>query len=76
MAYGDAPWLVVLACGVAVALGFLATDATSPAFGDRRGGARRGQAAGQFVDVVAFERGKEWAGVANVVGFCLTMLNI
>jgi ZIP family zinc transporter len=70
--------LVVLACGVAAALGFLATDATSEAFGDRAAALAAGGLLAMLTNSLmpfAFERGKDMAGVATVVGFCLTMLN-
>ena len=72
-------WLaVVLACGVAAALGFLATDATSEVFGDRAAALAAGGLLAMLTNSLmpfAFERGKSMAGVATVVGFCLTMLN-
>ena len=70
--------LVVLACGVAAALGFLATEATSEAFGDRAAALAAGGLLAMLTNSLipfAFERGKELAGVATVVGFCLTMLS-
>jgi ZIP family zinc transporter len=70
--------LVVLACGVAAALGFLATDATSNAYGDRAAAIAAGGLLAMLTNSLmpfAFDRGKELAGVATVVGFCLTMLN-
>jgi zinc transporter, ZIP family len=70
--------LVVLACGVAAALGFLVTDATSEAFGDRAAALAAGGLLAMLTNSLmpfAFDRGKELAGVATVVGFCLTMLN-
>jgi ZIP family zinc transporter len=72
-------WLaVVLACGVAAALGFLATDATSEVFGDRAAALAAGGLLAMLTNSLmpfAFERGKSLAGAATVVGFCLTMLN-
>ena len=72
-------WLVVvLACGVAAALGFLATDETSAAVGDRAAAVAAGGLLAMLTNSLmpfAFDRGKEWAGAATVVGFCLTMLN-
>jgi ZIP family zinc transporter len=72
-------WLgVVLACGVAAALGYLATDATSQAYGDRAAALAAGGLLAMLTNSLmpfAFERGKNLAGVATVVGFCLTMLN-
>jgi len=69
---------VVLACGVAAALGFLATDATSDAMGDRAAAIAAGGLLAMLTNSLmpfAFERGKDLAGVATVVGFCLTLLN-
>jgi zinc transporter, ZIP family len=72
-------WLaVVLACGVAAALGFLATDASSSAAGDRAAAIAAGGLLAMLTNSLmpfAFERGKNAAGVATVVGFCLTLAN-
>jgi ZIP family zinc transporter len=72
-------WLVVvLACGVAAALGFLATNATSSAQGDRAAAIAAGGLLAMLTNSLmpfAFDRGKNLAGVATVVGFCLTLLN-
>ena len=68
---------VVLACGVAAALGFLLTDATSSAMGDRAAAIAAGGLLAMLTNSLmpfAFERGKNMAGVATVVGFCLTLL--
>jgi ZIP family zinc transporter len=70
--------LVVLACGVAAAVGFLAANATSQAYGDRAAALAAGGLLAMLTNSLmpfAFERGRELAGVATVVGFCLTMLN-
>jgi ZIP family zinc transporter len=73
-------WLaIVLACGVAAALGFLATDVTSDAVGDRAAAIAAGGLLAMLTNSLmpfAYDRGKELAGVATVVGFCLTLLNI
>ena len=70
-------WLgVVLACGVAAALGFLWTDATSAANGDRLAAIAAGGLLAMLTNSLmpfAFERGKNMAGLATVVGFCLTL---
>jgi zinc transporter, ZIP family len=69
---------VVLACGVASALGFLATDATSTAQGDRLASIAAGGLLAMLTNSLmpfAFERGKNMAGVATVVGVCLTLLS-
>jgi ZIP family zinc transporter len=72
-------WLaVVLACGVAAALGFLATDSTSAANGDRLAAIAAGGLLAMLTNSLmpfAFERGKSMAGLATVVGFCLTLLS-
>lgn len=71
-------WLaVVLACGVAAALGFLATEYVPDAFGDRAAALAAGGLLAMLTNSLmpfAFERGKDWAGIATVVGFCVTML--
>ena len=70
--------LVVLACGVAAALGFLATDVTSQAYGDRAAALAAGGLLAMLTNSLmpfAYERGTDLAGVATVVGFCLTMPN-
>jgi ZIP family zinc transporter len=70
--------LVVLARGVAAALGYLATDATSAAYGDRAAAVAAGGLLAMLTNSLmpfAFERGKNMAGVATVVGFCLTLLS-
>ena len=66
---------VVLACGVAAALGYLATDATSA-----QGGRAAALAAGGLLAMLtnslmpfAFERGKALAGAATTVGFCIAL---
>lgn len=69
--------LVVVACGVAAALGFLFTDLSSNAFGDRAAAMAAGGLLAMLTNSLipfAYERGKQLAGVATVIGFCLTML--
>ena len=68
---------VVLACGIAAALGFLATDLTS----DAQGGRMAALAAGGLLAMLtnslmpfSFERGGALAGAATAVGFCLSLL--
>ena len=72
-------WLmVVLACGVAAALGYLATNETPDAYGDRAAALAAGGLLAMLTNSLipfAYERGKSMAGAATVVGFCLTMLN-
>jgi len=70
--------VVVLACGVAAALGFLVTDATSTANGARAAGIAAGGLLAMLTNSLmpfAFDKGGNVAGVATVVGFCLTLLN-
>ena len=70
--------LVVLACGVAAALGFLVTNVTSQAYGDRAAALAAGGLLAMLTNSLipfAYERGKDLVGVATVVGFCLTMPN-
>lgn len=69
--------MVVLACGVAAALGYLATVALPDAFGGRAAALAAGGLLAMLTNSLmpfAFERGKDWAGAATVVGFCLSML--
>jgi ZIP family zinc transporter len=68
---------VVLACAVAAALGYLASMALPDAYGDRAAALAAGGLLAMLTNSLmpfAYERGKEWAGAATVVGFCLTML--
>ncbi len=68
----------MLACGVASAIGFLLTDVTSAAQGDRAAAIAAGGLLAMLTNSLipfAYERGKELAGIATVVGFCLTILN-
>jgi len=71
-------WLgVVLACGIAAALGYLVTDVSSQAFGDRAAAVAAGGLLAMLTNSLmpfAFERGKSMAGLATVVGFCVTLL--
>jgi zinc transporter, ZIP family len=71
-------WLmVVLACGVAAAIGYLATVALPDAYGDRAAAVAAGGLLAMLTNSLmpfAYERGKEWAGAATVVGFCVAML--
>jgi zinc transporter, ZIP family len=67
---------VVLACGVAAAIGYAATNYAS----DVQGGRAAALAAGGLLAMLtnslmpfAFERGKSLAGAATAVGFCLSL---
>lgn len=69
--------LVVLACGVAAALGFLAADATGAANGDRMAALAAGGLLAMLTNSLmpfAFERAGAIAGVATVVGFCVSVV--
>lgn len=71
-------WIaVVLACGVAAALGYLASVAVPDSYGDRAAALAAGGLLAMLTNSLmpfAYERGKDWAGAATVVGFCLAML--
>jgi len=69
--------MVVLACGVAAAIGYLATVELPDAYGSRAAALAAGGLLAMLTNSLmpfAFERGKDWAGAATVVGFCLSML--
>ena len=56
----------------------VATDATSDAMGNRAAPIAAGGLLAMLTNSLmpfAFERGKDLAGVATVVGFCLALLN-
>ncbi len=68
---------VVLACGVAAALGYLATDVSSAAMGDRAAALAAGGLLAMLTNSLmpfAFERGKALAGAATALGFCISVL--
>ena len=53
------------------------TTAASDAYGDRAAALAAGGLLAMLTNSLipfAYERGKEWAGVATVVGFCLRLL--
>jgi ZIP family zinc transporter len=69
--------LVVIACGLSAVLGYLMTVALSNAFGDRAAALAAGGLLAMLTNSLmpfAYEHGKRWAGVASVVGFCVTLL--
>ncbi len=69
--------LVVLECGLAAALGYLATGFSSDVAGDRAAALAAGGLLAMLANSLmpfAFERGREWAGVATAVGFCVSLL--
>jgi zinc transporter, ZIP family len=72
-------WLaVVFACGVAAALGYLATDISSAVQGDRAAALAAGGLLAMLTNSLmpfSFNRGGAWAGAATAVGFCLSVLN-
>jgi ZIP family zinc transporter len=69
--------LVVLACGVAATLGFVAADLTGDATGDRMAALAAGGLLAMLTNSLvpfAYERAGALAGVATVVGFCVSLL--
>jgi zinc transporter, ZIP family len=69
--------LVVLACGVAAALGFLATDVASAVQGDRAAALATGGLLAMLTNSLipfSFERGGSLAGAATALGFCLSVM--
>jgi ZIP family zinc transporter len=69
--------LVVLACGVAAAVGFLATDLTGAVQGDRAAALAAGGLLAMLTNSLipfSFDRGGSLAGVATAVGFCLSVI--
>jgi ZIP family zinc transporter len=70
-------WLgVVLACGAAAALGYLATDAISGVNGDRAAALAAGGLLAMLTNSLipfAYERAQWLAGVATAVGFCASV---
>ena len=70
--------LVVLACGVAAALGFLGTDLTGAVQGDRAAALAAGGLLAMLTNSLmpfSFERGGALSGAATALGFCLSVLN-
>ena len=70
--------LVVLACGVAAALGFLATDLLGGVQGERAAALAAGGLLAMLTNSLipfSFERGGSLAGAATAVGFCLSVIN-
>jgi ZIP family zinc transporter len=68
--------LVVLACAVAAALGYLAADASAVANGDRMAALAVGGLLAMLMNSLipfAYERAGEIAGVAAVIGFCASL---
>jgi ZIP family zinc transporter len=70
--------LVVLACGVAAALGFLGTDLLGAVQGERAAALAAGGLLAMLTNSLipfSFERGGSLAGAATAVGFCLSVTN-
>ena len=70
--------VVVLACGLAAALGYLGTQASSEVLGDRAAAVAAGGLLAMLTNSLmpfAFERGGALAGAATAVGFLLPVLN-
>jgi ZIP family zinc transporter len=68
--------LVVLACGVAAALGFVAADVSGTATGDRMAALASGGLLAMLTNSLvpfAYERAGALAGVATVLGFCVSL---
>ena len=68
---------VVLACGIAAALGYLATTIAPGVTGDRAAALAAGGLLAMLTNSLmpfAFERGGWMAGVATAVGFCLAVI--
>src|SRR5215204_208339 len=68
---------IVLACGIAAALGFLATDLSSEATGGRMAALAAGGLLAMLTNSLmpfSFERGGALSGAATAVGFCLSLL--
>jgi ZIP family zinc transporter len=70
-------WLVVvLACGVAAALGYLAADQSGTVTGARMAAIAAGGLLAMITNSLipfAYERGGQLAGVGAVIGFCLSL---
>jgi len=69
--------LVVLGCGVAAALGYLAVDLNSAVNGTRLAALAAGGLLAMLTNSLvpfAYERGGQIAGVATVVGFCVSVI--
>jgi ZIP family zinc transporter len=70
--------VVVLACGVAAALGYLGTQVSSEVLGDRAAALAAGGLLAMLTNSLipfAYERGGALAGAATAVGFLIPVLN-
>jgi ZIP family zinc transporter len=75
---GQLWFLVVLACGIAAALGFLATDLSAAVQGDRAAALAAGGLLAMLTNSLipfSFERGGALAGAATALGFCVSVIN-
>ena len=67
---------MVLACGVAAALGYVVADAASDVTGSRMAALAAGGLLAMLTNSLmpfAYERGGELAAAATVIGFCLEL---
>jgi ZIP family zinc transporter len=70
--------LVVLACGIAAAIGYLGTEISSAVVGDRAAAIAAGGLLAMLTNSLmpfAYERGGALAGAATALGFCLSVLS-
>ncbi len=70
--------LVVLSCGVAALLGYVAADLSSAVAGERMAALAVGGLLAMLMNSLipfSYERGGELAGVGAVVGFCLSLMS-
>ena len=68
--------IVVLSCGIAAALGFLAADLSSAVGGERMAALAAGGLLAMLMNSLipfSYERGGEFAGIGAVLGFCLSL---
>jgi len=69
---------IVMACGFAAALGYLITDVSSAATGERAAALAAGGLLAMLTNSLmpfAFERGRALAGAATAIGFCVAVMN-
>jgi ZIP family zinc transporter len=67
---------VVAACGVAAVLGYLFAEGTGSSSGSWMAAIAAGGLLAMLTDSLipfSYERGKDWAGAATVLGFCLSL---
>ena len=71
--------LVIVACGVAAALGYLAADASGAVSGERMAALAAGGLLAMLTNSLipfAYERGASGPGVGTVVGFCIADVDV